>query len=234
MRPSFFLIFLLLTACNLETAEEKFDRETGQQPVLSREKIDAILDEFETISFNELDHHYKDYTDPEGKFHHKLKDKKYYVIYGTDVFKFIVGKNRIQNFLCPDEYYTNNNKSLESNRKQYWLVDKNMLYVILDLMLELEKQGYDKYAFFVRESHRHPRHNKARGGASQSQHILGTASDLTIGDINKDGVIEEADKKIVLEILEEIVGNKGGLGLYPGTLTVHVDTRGKRARWNYQ
>jgi len=30
----------------------------------------------------------------------------------------------------------------------------------------------------------------------------------------------------VLEILEKIVGDKGGLGLYPGGMTVHVDTRG--------
>lgn len=233
MRLTYIFILLFLVACSTETAEEKYDRESGQTPVLSREKIDQILDGFGTISFSELDNHYKDYTDPEVKFRDELSEKTYYIVQGNDVFKYIVGKNRISQFLCMDNYYASNAESPESHQKQYWLVDKNLLYMILDLMLELEKQGFDKDGFIVRESHRHPRKNKARGGASLSQHIFGTAADLTIEDINRDGKIEDEDKQIVLDILENIVGNKGGLGLYPRTLTVHLDTRGKRARWNY-
>lgn len=234
MRHSYIIILFFLSSCSTETEEQKYDRESGQTPVLSKEKIDAILEGFETISFSELDNHYKDYTDPEVKFRDKLKDKTYYIVRGNDPFKYIVGKNRISQFLCMDNYYTSNAESPESNQKQYWLIDRNLLYMILDLMLELEKQGYDKDGFIVRESHRHPRKNKARGGSSQSQHIFGTAADLTIGDINRDGKMEDEDKQIVLDMLEKIVGNKGGLGLYPRTMTVHLDTRGKRARWDYQ
>lgn len=41
------------------------------------------------------------------------------------------------------------------------------------------------------------------------------------------------DKQIVLDFLDkEIIGNKGGIGLYPGTKAVHFDVRGHRARWN--
>lgn len=103
---------------------------------------------------------------------------------------------------------------------------------MLDLILTLDEQGYDKYGFTVRESHRPPRYNAARGGASKSQHIWGTAVDIVIRDINKDGTADQTDKKIVLEIMEKIVGNEGGLGKYPGTMTVHFDCRGHRARWD--
>jgi len=221
---------ILLLSC--QTAEEKYDLETSQEEVLSREKIDEILSGFKKISFKNLDDDYKNYTDPDRKFLSKFKDFEYYILEGKDVFKFIVGKYRIQSFLSTDEYYTENRDNLEANHKQFWLVDKKMLYMVLDLILELDKQGYDKYGFYVRESHRHPKFNEARNGASQSQHLYGKAADLVIEDINKDGDITDEDKQIVLKILEEIVGNDGGLGLYPGTMTVHVDSRGYAARWD--
>lgn len=41
------------------------------------------------------------------------------------------------------------------------------------------------------------------------------------------------DKQIVLDFLDkEIIGNKGGIGLSPGTKAVHFDVRGHRATWN--
>jgi uncharacterized protein YcbK (DUF882 family) len=54
-----------------------------------------------------------------------------------------------------------------------------------------------------------------------------------VGDINRNGIANAADKKIILDILEQkIIGNTGGLGLYPKSDVVHFDTRGYRARWN--
>ena len=38
-------------------------------------------------------------------------------------------------------------------------------------------------------------------------------------------------KDIGLKVLEDLVGDRGGVGLYPGTSTIHIDTRGYRARW---
>jgi hypothetical protein len=62
---SFFLSFgFLILSC--ESAEEKYDLETGQEEVLSREKIDEILSEFESVSFENLDDSYKSYTDPDN------------------------------------------------------------------------------------------------------------------------------------------------------------------------
>src|SRR5687768_9980139 len=133
MTRNFFLFTLLIlcAACG-ETPEEKYDRETGQQPVLSREKIDEIIDSYETISYEELDDYYKNYSDPEVKFRQKLEDTEYRIIQGNEMYRYVVGKTRIKSFLCTDEYYIANEENPEANKVQYWLVDKELLYMILD------------------------------------------------------------------------------------------------------
>jgi len=61
----------------------------------------------------------------------------------------------------------------------------------------------------------------------------GEAVDIKIGDINQDGFANQEDKTIVLDLLEkQIIKNTGGIGRYPGTLSVHYDVRGYRARWD--
>jgi uncharacterized protein YcbK (DUF882 family) len=77
--------------------------------------------------------------------------------------------------------------------------------------------------------------NEAVNGVENSRHILGQAIDIVIGDINRDGGYTVEDKQIVLDILEDkVIRNAGGVGRYPGTRTVHFDTRGFRARWDRQ
>lgn len=220
------------TACDFESPAEKFDKKTGQEPVYTIEKMDSILSTFESVSFSELPDEYLVYTDPNGTFNKKLKDKKYRIVQGEECFLYIVGKNRIQNFLCTDKYFIENEKNIEANKKLYWLIDRQLLVWILEFMDELKSRDYNRDGFEVRESYRHAYYNEERGGATQSQHIFGTAADLTIKDINGDGKENETDKEIALEILETLVGDKGGMGLYPGTMTIHIDTRGFRARWN--
>jgi uncharacterized protein YcbK (DUF882 family) len=59
--------------------------------------------------------------------------------------------------------------------------------------------------------------------------------DIEIGDVDKNGKINKADKKIVLDLLEnQIIGNQGGVGRYPWSQTVHFDVRGWYARWDKQ
>ncbi len=95
----------------------------------------------------------------------------------------------------------------------------------------IAQTGHDPHGFYVRESHRHPKYNLLRGGAVKSQHIWGTAADLVAEDINRDGKTDQLDKEILLSAAQQVVNNRGGVGLYPGTLTVHADVRGYRARW---
>ena len=71
------------------------------------------------------------------------------------------------------------------------------------------------------------------GGAPISQHIYGKAVDMIVGDLNKDGSANQQDKKLMMEIVDKkIIRSEGGVGFYPGTMTVHMDTRGFYARWD--
>jgi len=230
-----FLLFfpVLFLACYREPVTIIEGVEVPLTPdILSHEKIDSVIDGFEKIKFFELDTAYISYSDPLDKFEKKLKKLEYSIVKGRDVFKKIVGPFRVMHFLSHDKYYSANLNNVDANLEQYWLVDKKMLHMLLDLILELERLGYDKYGFMVRCGHRNPRCNIASKGSGQSQHQFGRAADLEIKDINKDGKSTDEDKQIVLEILEKIVDDDGGLGLYPGTMSVHLDSRGHRARWN--
>lgn len=209
----------------------KYDVESAQQPVLSREKIREVLAKFDIISFSELDNAYLSASDPDGKFRRQLVNAQYRIVKGRDMYQYVVGKVRIKSFLCRDHFYAANKEDLDANASQFWLVEESLLYLILDFIQALEEDGYDKYGFYVRESHRHPQNNLDRRGASQSLHIYGKAADLVIQDINQDGLISQRDKDIGLKVLEDLVGDRGGVGLYPGTSTIHIDTRGYRARW---
>jgi uncharacterized protein YcbK (DUF882 family) len=148
-----------------------------------------------------------------------------------DLFKNMVGHYPVWRFLPRDDYFFVR-KNLDGN-VQILLLDKTLLYRILDFILELEERGLNSKGFYVRESFRHPTWNDERGGAYQSQHIYGRAADLIILDINADGKINSGDKDIALEIFEKIIGNTGGIGKYPGTKTIHIDVRGYRARWDH-
>jgi len=75
----------------------------------------------------------------------------------------------------------------------------------------------------INSGYRCPSHNKAVGGASRSQHLLGTASDIVVSQYNPNETYGLLDSFMGKEILQ------GGLGSY-NTFT-HYDIRGNKARW---
>ncbi|HEY8833279.1 MAG TPA: D-Ala-D-Ala carboxypeptidase family metallohydrolase [Gemmatimonadaceae bacterium] len=91
----------------------------------------------------------------------------------------------------------------------------------------------------VHSGFRAPEHNqKIRRAARDSQHQYGDAADVAI-DANGDGKITAIDSRMV-GLAVEIVELKhpdlvGGLGIYTSghssTNYVHIDVRGRRARW---
>lgn len=209
-----------------------YDFNNNNPEVTSKQQIDEILNEFEIVKFDSLDEEYLDYTKSDDSSYKKiLIGSSYYVVKRKDINKRIVGKFRIKNFLSKDKYYK---KCLyRKNAFQYWLLNKKLLYSILSLQNELSKIKCDKNAFEIRSGHRQPKRNEQAGGAKLSRHIKGEAADLQIKDINKDGKCTKADKAVVLEIVDKkVIGNKGGVGLYPNSKTVHIDVRGKKARWD--
>ncbi len=92
----------------------------------------------------------------------------------------------------------------------------------------------------VASGFRSPAHNvEISGTAQDSRHMYGDAADIAI-DANNDGKLTEIDARLVAAAAE-VVERKypdlvGGVGLYittegAGWPYVHIDTRGKRARW---
>ena len=79
-----------------------------------------------------------------------------------------------------------------------------------------------KSPVIVTSGYRCQEHNLEIGGAPQSKHILGIASDI---------VAPKLTVKELYIVAERILGNRGGLGYYPARGFVHIDTRKEVARW---
>ena len=65
-------------------------------------------------------------------------------------------------------------------------------------------------------------HNANVGGVSNSQHLYGNAADL--------GCPTGCTPEQMASIAEEIMGDTGGIGIYPWG--IHIDTRSTKSRWN--
>ena len=101
----------------------------------------------------------------------------------------------------------------------------DVLANIQDLAEELQviRQVVER-SITINSAYRCPSHNKAVGGATSSQHLLGKASDIVIKGQ------EPSDTYSLIELLiKDGVILEGGLGSY-NTFT-HYDIRGKKARW---
>lgn len=232
---SIFIFILSIVVLFLSVEYKKdylYDQKTKQKPVYTYQEIDKVLSAFPIITYQQLDAKYRKATGLENPQYYYAT---FYVIQGEDIFKYLVGKFRVLDFLPKDKYYNQNIQNLKANHKIYLLLDKRVLYKFLELMLALEKKGYDKNAFVVNDGFRYPTYNKNVGGATGSLHTYGMAIDVDILDINKNGIADKEDKQIVLDLLENhIIAQMGGVGRYPWSQTVHFDVRGWYARWDKQ
>lgn len=155
----------------------------------------------------------------------------FYVIPENDFYRKICFNNRINSFLSREERIVGYH--FRSQERKYVYIDDQLLHTFFQLSDRLTALGYNASSIQIRSAYRSKSHNERVGGARNSQHLKGKALDLHVGDINGDQKINSADKKIVSDILDkEIIRSKGGVGFYPGTMGLHMDVRGKRARWN--
>jgi|TARA_B110000483_G_scaffold210688_1_gene257911 uncharacterized protein YcbK (DUF882 family) len=86
-------------------------------------------------------------------------------------------------------------------------------------------RDFIRFPIKITSAYRCPSHNKEVGGVSNSQHVLGKASDIQVSDSSPEAIYQ------VIDTLAEY-GHvlQGGLGLY-NTFT-HYDIRKTRARWD--
>lgn len=229
------VLYSTIVACNqdslLTQKVREYDEKTGQTPVLTHNKLDAILSKLSKIHSSILPAEYVEYSMC-GEYA-ALKYKEYYVLKGEDVFKYVAGHFRIMDFMSKDSFFKVNLDSLPQGINQYWLMDARVLHKFLDLLGWMHGKGYNDSALSINNGHRHPAYNKEKGGVSRSYHMQGMAIDIKVGDINRDGAADGKDKRLILDILEtKIIGAEGGLGKYPRTDVIHFDVRGHRARWD--
>lgn len=76
----------------------------------------------------------------------------------------------------------------------------------------------------INSGYRSPSHNKAIGGASKSQHLLGKAADIVVHEMSPDKV-----RDVILRLMKNGQIQSGGLKAY-GSFT-HYDIRGHYVTW---
>lgn len=203
----------------------------GNRDVNSKKDVDKILAGFPTVNQSELPVAFLETAGITAPKFKRLSPKTFYTIRKQDLYRKVAGHLRIIDLFSRDaatlsEYWW-------SDTPLYWGIDPDILHKVIDLRNALREGGWNENGFHVNYGYRHPVLNEAVGGAPVSRHISGDALDLVIDDINGDGKRNSADKEIVLAICEEsLIANRGGIGRYPGTQVVHIDLRGKRARWD--
>ncbi len=88
--------------------------------------------------------------------------------------------------------------------------------------LEDVRELFGSPSIVINSGYRPPAVNKAVRGASNSQHIYGTAADIVVSGIKPSDVYKR---------LNSWHGSKGGLA--SSSIFTHIDLRGYRARWSY-
>jgi GH25 family lysozyme M1 (1,4-beta-N-acetylmuramidase) len=98
----------------------------------------------------------------------------------------------------------------------------DVVFVAPELVELLQKiRNHFGKAVVINSGYRTPTYNKKVGGASYSQHLYGTATDIRINGVNP---------KDIAKYVETLIPNTGGIGIYSNF--VHVDVRRNKSRWN--
>lgn len=123
--------------------------------------------------------------------------------------------------------------------EKFMMLSPRLLEKLETIVDELNRQGYAADGLRIMSGYRTPAYNSGIGNkTSLSRHTYGDAADVLADDWDRDGRITKKDAQILYRIADKLDRNtdlKGGLSLYPPNSAhswfVHVDTRGKLARW---
>jgi len=243
---SFYLLFFILLYWALWLFDTPlgylYDLVSQQFPIESEEAIDQQFDSFELVTYADLPDRKKiSLASDEAKVCYAVKKTEFYSdqlflkISWFDRYKFLVADYRVLDFLSGSHLFSNSSGFPHFDKTQYLPIDKKILYKILQLKIELDKQDYLGDQFMINSGFRTPFYNEAVGGKICSRHQFGDAVDIRVYDVNDDQVADAKDAKIVYDLLNQsIIRNEGGLGKYKSDSNVlHFDTRGRRARWHY-
>jgi len=134
---------------------------------------------------------------------------------------------------------------------KYVALDRRLVDKLELTIEELARGGHAVRGLYVMSGFRTPDYNAAGGDSAGrsavSRHMYGDAADVypdtfgrgTIDDLNRDGRRDVRDARVLAAAAEAVEARHpelvGGIGVYPGGSShgpfVHIDARGKRARW---
>ena len=152
---------------------------------------------------------------------------------------FVSPHFRLKQFLC---------KQPAGSRK-YVVLDERLLLALEYALERVNAAGYRATTFHVMSGYRTPAYNRSLGNVRYSQHQWGAAADIFIDengdgrmdDLDGDGRSDVRDAEVLYRLIDGAAarpgaqGLIGGLGKYPATRAhgpfVHIDVRGRKARW---
>lgn len=123
--------------------------------------------------------------------------------------------------------------------EKFMMLSPSLLEKLETILDALNAEGYEADSLRIMSGYRTPAYNAGIGNKTRlSRHTYGDAADVLADDWDRDGRITKKDAQILYRIadkLDRTTHLKGGLSLYPPNSAhswfVHVDTRGKLARW---
>lgn len=145
---------------------------------------------------------------------------------------------RLRQFLCKQE----------SDYPKYVVLDDRLLLKLEAILHAVNEAGHKCETLHVMSAYRTPFYNALIDNVKFSQHQWGTAADVFIDadandrmdELDGDERIDKDDARVLFDIVDGLDRRKdarfiGGLGAYGGTKAhgpfVHVDVRGRMARW---
>lgn len=134
---------------------------------------------------------------------------------------------------------------------KYLALDRRLVDKLELTIDELARRGHNVGGLVVMSGFRTPDYNEAGGDtggrSAVSRHLYGDAADVyaddtgrgLIDDLNRDGRRDIRDARVIAAAAESVEAVHpdlvGGIGIYPGNGAhgpfVHIDARGRRARW---
>jgi len=132
---------------------------------------------------------------------------------------------------------------------KYLTFDERLLLKLEAILAELNQAGIHADTLHVMSGYRTPFYNRAIENVPYSMHVWGGAADIFVDrdgndvmdDLTGDKVVDLDDARFLYDFIDRLEKTEGrlpwigGLGLYPATSAhgpfVHVDVRGRPARW---
>jgi len=123
--------------------------------------------------------------------------------------------------------------------EKFMMLSPSLLEKLEGIIDQLRTEGYAADSLRIMSGYRTPAYNAGIGNTTTlSRHTYGDAADVLADDWDGDGRITKKDASILYRIadrLDRTTRLTGGLSLYAPNSAhswfVHVDTRGKLARW---